>query len=233
MSEMVRPAPPRTVGDRVRARCASLTWSRLGVGAGSVCLVAATSWWLLAAPPAPVERSLPRATTAGSSSTAVTTVVNAASAVTPAGPAPAGPLVVHVAGAVARPGVVRVAAGARIVDALDAAGGPTADADVSAVNLAARLSDGQRVLVPVLGGPVGEGAASAAGAVPLSPDAPIDLNQATATELEELPGVGPSTAAAIVAHRQRIGRFLRIEDLLEVRGIGTARLEALRPLVRV
>jgi competence protein ComEA len=200
-----------------------------------VCLVAATSWWLLAAPPAPVERSLPRATatTAGPSSTAATAVVNSASAGAPAGPAPAGPLVVHVAGAVARPGVVRVAPGARTVDALDAAGGPTADADVSAVNLAARLSDGQRVVVPLLGGTVAGGAASPADTAPVSPEAPIDLNQATATELEELPGVGPSTAAAIVAHRQRIGRFLRIEDLLDVRGIGTARLEALRPLVRV
>ena len=140
---------------------------------------------------------------------------------------------VHVAGAVVRPGVYRVAEGGRVADVLDAAGGPLAEADVDQVNLAARVADGERVYVPrrgevppavVTGGP---------GTGPAGPAPPVDLNVATAAQLDALPGIGPATAAAIVEYRTRHGRFVTVDELVEVRGIGEAKLAALRPRVRV
>jgi competence protein ComEA len=150
-------------------------------------------------------------------------------------------LVVHAAGAVQQPGVHRVPNGARVADVLAAAGGPSPDADVDRLNLAAVVSDGQRLYVPRVGesappvavGPEGSAAATGAGGATGGPAVPLDLNQATETELDVLPGVGPSTAAAIVAHREANGPFRRVDDLLEVRGIGPAKLEALRDLVRI
>ncbi len=151
-------------------------------------------------------------------------------------------VVVHVAGAVTSPGVVRLSSGSRVVDAVSAAGGLRADADPDRVNLAAPLTDGQRVVVPVLGQPapvdVGAGAAGgAAGGVPGDPAeggaGPVDLNTATADQLDTLPGVGPSTAAAIIDHRDASGPFSSVDELLDVRGIGEAKLEALRDLVTV
>lgn len=154
----------------------------------------------------------------------------------------AAPVVIHVVGAVAAPGVQQVPAGARILDALEAAGGPTAEADLAQLNLAAPVTDGTQIRVPTVGesppGPLivapsgdpsaGGGASSGAGS-----NAPVDLNTATPQELEELPGVGPATAAAIVAWRDRNGRFASVDQLLEVRGIGPAKFEAVRDLVVV
>ena len=138
---------------------------------------------------------------------------------------------VHAAGAVLRPGVYRVPAGARVSDLVDAAGGPMPDADLDRLNLAAAVTDGQQVYVPRVGEapPAGAGV----GGSPASPAGPIDLNTATAADLEELPGVGPATAAAIVAYRDDHGPFRSVEQLLEVRGIGEAKLDALRDLVVV
>jgi competence protein ComEA len=125
---------------------------------------------------------------------------------------------------------------------VSAAGGLRADADPDRVNLAAPLTDGQRVVVPVLGQPapvdVGTGAAggAAAGASGDAADGgagPVDLNTATADQLDTLPGVGPSTAAAIIDHRDASGPFASVDELLDVRGIGEAKLEALRDLVTV
>lgn len=167
-----------------------------------------------------------------------------------AGPSGGGPdggqVVVHVAGAVAAPGVVRLGNGSRVVDAVTAAGGLRPDADPDRVNLAATLVDGQRVVVPIVGQPIpaevapapvpssgggttGAGASSGAG----STGAPVDLNTATAEQLDALPGVGPSTAAAILDHRSSAGPFTSVDQLLDVRGIGEAKLEALRDLVSV
>lgn len=140
-------------------------------------------------------------------------------------------VVAHVAGAVARPGLYRLGGAPRIADALDAAGGPAPDADLDAVNLAAPVVDGERIYVPRKGEaqpPIAAGPSRGAGTT-----APLDLNTATAEQLEELPGVGPSTAAAIVAYRKENGRFRSVDELLEVRGIGEARLAELRPKVRV
>ncbi|MBK9181066.1 MAG: ComEA family DNA-binding protein [Acidimicrobiales bacterium] len=142
-------------------------------------------------------------------------------------------LVVQAAGAVARPGVYRLPAGARVVDLIDAAGGLAADADPDRVLLAAALADGERVHVPRVGEPAVPAASPAGAATPGPPAAPVNLNEASVVELDALPGVGPATAAAIVAHREAHGPFRAVEQLLDVRGIGPARLEGLRDLVTV
>lgn len=140
-------------------------------------------------------------------------------------PAPASRLVVDVAGAVHRPGLYRLPPGARVDDAVRAAGGPTPKAALDAVNLAAPLADGVQVVVPLRGA---AGAAVAAG----SPGGgPVDLNSATAEQLDTLPGIGPTTAAKIVAYRQANGPFRSLVELDAVPGIGAGRLEQLKGLV--
>jgi len=144
-------------------------------------------------------------------------------------------VVVDVAGAVARPGLVHLRSGARVADALAAAGGPTADADVASLNQARVVADGEQVRVLRVGEPAipQPAAAGPAGSAPGGRATLVDLNRATPAELDALPGVGPATAAAIITWRGENGGFRRVEDLLEVPGIGPARLERLRPLVRV
>jgi competence protein ComEA len=153
-------------------------------------------------------------------------------------------IVVHAAGAVQHPGLYRLSAGARVADLLDAAGGPTAQTDLDRLNLAAPLADGQRLYVPrtgevappavaAEGGGTPSGAVGGAGGASPSASSPLDLNAATAEQLDTLPGVGPATAAAIVDHRQRNGPFATVDGLLDVRGIGPAKLEAIRDLVTV
>jgi competence protein ComEA len=143
-----------------------------------------------------------------------------------AGGAEAGPrLVVHVVGAVRRPGLFRLREGARVADALSRAGGPTRRADLSVVNLAAPLADGQQVLVPQRSPPGAPPAGSPAGAVKVS------LAIATLEQLDELPGIGPVTAQKIVDWRTAHGPFRSVEDLDDVPGIGPARVEQLRELV--
>ena len=125
--------------------------------------------------------------------------------------------------------------GSRVSDLLTAAGGATADADLDQLNLAAPLADGERVLV-LRRGEVGRGEVVAGASGPQSgPSATtkVDLNTATAEELDKLPGIGPATAEAIIRHRETHGRFRSVTELLEVRGIGEAKLEQLRPLVKV
>lgn len=148
--------------------------------------------------------------------------------------AAAPPLVVHVAGAVANPGLQQLHDGARVADALAAAGGPLANADVSQLNLASPLVDGARVYVPAVGEQVPpELSAGPGGSVTAQSTGPLDLNRATEAQLDALSGVGPSTAAAIVAYRRDHGPFRSVDDLLQVRGIGPSKLEALRSQVRV
>lgn len=151
--------------------------------------------------------------------------------------------VVHVAGAVRRPGVYRVRAPSRLIDAVQRAGGLTADADLTQVNLAARLTDGRQVIVPRLAGgtPGGTpgGASGGAGATPGAagtgaagggavPGMKLSLNAATAEQLDTLDGVGPAMAAAIIEMRTKLGGFTKIEQLDEVSGVGEKRLESLR-----
>lgn len=130
-------------------------------------------------------------------------------------------VVVHVAGAVAEPGVYRLPAGSRVTDAVERAGGPTGDGAVDAINLAAPLSDGQQVVVP--GGP----AASAAGAG-AQDDGPISLGSATVEELDTIDGIGPVTAQSIVDYRDEHGGLASIEELDEISGVGPATMEGLR-----
>jgi competence protein ComEA len=144
-----------------------------------------------------------------------------------------GEVTVHVAGAVRHPGVYRLRQGARVDDAVQRAGGAGRRADLSAVNLAAPLEDGRQILVPERG-PAG-GAAAAAGdaAGAGGAVAKLNLNTATAEQLDTLAGVGPATAAKILAYREQHGAFGSVEDLADVPGIGERRLEALRELVTV
>jgi len=147
-------------------------------------------------------------------------------------------VVVHVVGAVRTPGVVRLRDGTRVIDAVTAAGGALPRADLGALNLAARLTDGARIVVPRVGEapppPLpGEGSGGTDSPAGGGDSGPIDVNRATAEELESLPGVGPATAAAIVREREANGPFRSPDDLERVRGIGPSKLASLRDLVRV
>jgi len=171
--------------------------------------------------------------------------VTAASTTASAPPsAPGGrPLVVSVVGLVGQPGLVTLAPEARVADAVSAAGGVLRGADTVGLNLARHLSDGEQIVVgiatpaghpAVLGSSVG-GAPVRGGQpdTPAKPVGPVDLNTGSVQDFDALPGVGPVTAAAIVAWRTANGRFTSVDQLGEVDGIGPARLEKLRPLVRV
>jgi competence protein ComEA len=142
-----------------------------------------------------------------------------------------GSVMVHVAGAVRDAGVYRLRAGSRVDDAIGRAGGATARADLSQVNLAAKLEDGRQVLVPRRA--PATAAAPAGGKAPAAPGVPVSLNTATIEQLDELPGVGPATAQKIIDYRDANGGFGSVEDLGQVPGIGDKRLATLRELVRV
>ena len=208
-------APPAPWRERLAVLGEKLPLERPGLAAAvAVALVAGLAWLSLRPTPVPVELSLPRAT-----ATEVDSTAGVLEEIT-----------VHAAGAVATPGVYRLAAGARVSDLLTAAGGALTDADLDQLNLAAPLADGERVLVPRRGETVTQQSASGQSN---GPAMKVDLNTATAEELDRLPGIGPATAEAIIRHRETHGRFRSVTDLLEVRGIGEAKLEQLRPLVKV
>ena len=158
-----------------------------------------------------------------------------------------GPVVVSVVGLVHKPGLVTVAPGARIADALTAAGGALDGADLIGLNMARRVTDGEQIIVGIVavpGDPAAMGSSVSSGPATASTDAPstdgkssapgglVDLNAATVEELDALPGIGPVTAAAIVAWRDANGRFTSVDQLGDVDGIGPARLEKLRDLVK-
>ncbi|MDH6678330.1 competence protein ComEA [Rhodococcus sp. LBL1] len=161
----------------------------------------------------------------------------------PAPPTPDAQLVVSVVGLVNQAGLVRLPPGSRIADALAAAGGPRPGADVLGLNMAEKVDDGDQILVGVAppdGGPttvgsarVGPGTAASGGGAgaPAKAAGKVNLNTAAEADLDALPGVGPVTAAAIVAWRQTNGKFTDVEQLGEVNGIGPARLAKLRELV--
>jgi competence protein ComEA len=167
---------------------------------------------------------------AGSADRAAAPAARSAGVVVRAAPRRA---LVHVAGAVARPGVYALHAGDRVRDAVRRAGGPSGRGDVNAINLAAPVQDGVRIVVPerVRGG--GATAAVVPGAAdPDVPAAPVDLNTATAEQLDTLDGVGPATAAKILDYRRQHGGFRTVDDLGQVPGIGPKKLAALRGRVR-
>jgi competence protein ComEA len=238
--ELLRPPPRSSWRDRLATLAGGVTITRLLTTAGAVLLVAVTAWWLLRTPAPPVERSLPSARSPGAG-------VAASAGSTPGAPTATTVATSLVATTTATEVVVQAAgAGARVVDVVTAAGGPTADADLQAVPLAAKVTDGARVYVPRAGEVVPAGGGSSAGTDgggaaigvasgpgPPTPADPLDLNQATELELEALPGVGPATAQAIVDYRTEHGPFAAVDDLLDVRGIGPAKLDAFRDVVRV
>lgn len=216
-----RPPVPPSPGDRLaefRDRIADLIDNRLrwrAIAGVVIVALAGAAVWVITRPPdvgPPLEFVLPT--------------------VAPLDAATAAPvpdtLVVHVAGAVARPGLVEVAVGSRVADAVAAAGGPIASADLDRINLALPLADADHVHIPAEGEPavsLGEGNTVEAG--------PVDLNRADEAALDELPGVGPATAAAIVAYRDEHGPFTSVTSLQQVPGIGPAKLERLRDLVGI
>jgi competence protein ComEA len=228
------PDRPRPGGGLTAAGLARLhAWTgwvgagRILTGALLVVVVVAGGVWLLRTPPPPTEAGLPYV---GTSTTPTATGPDSRP------PAAAEPslIVVHVAGAVAEPGVYQLPAGARVATAIETAGGPLRRAEPGALNLAAPLGDGERVYVPTRGEAVAPAAAvddPPSGSV--APTGPIDLNRATVAQLDVLPGIGPTTAAAIVDHREQNGPFATVDDLEAVRGIGPAKLDAIRDLVTV
>lgn len=158
------------------------------------------------------------------------------------GPPAGAEVVVHVVGQVLRPGLVRLRPGARVADALSGAGGAKAGADLSALNMARVVVDGEQVHVPKPGEAVpppavsaggGGGSVLPGGAVSGTSPAPIDLNAADLAALDTLPGVGPVLAQRIIDWRTEHGRFTSVDELGEVSGIGDKLMTQLRPLVRV
>lgn len=213
---------PRTWRDRVesvagrRRESALIAVVVLAVVAGGVALWSRGAPATIAPPAAPT-------------STAPTSTAPPAEVVAEAGTDPAGVLLVHVAGAVRRPGLYEMPADARVADAVQAAGGPRRRGDLDALNLAEPLVDGARIEV------VGRGEAVAAPvpspAVGAEPTTLVHLNSADQAALESIPEVGPVTALAILEYRAEIGSFSSIDQLLEVSGVGPATLEAIRPYV--
>lgn len=208
----------------------------IALGAVAVLAVLVTVFTLVRSPQAPVAAAkLPP----------VEMVSSAVPQPTTSSGRPAPSVVVSVVGLVRQPGLVTLAPDSRIADAVAAAGGTLTGADTLGLNMARHVGDGEQIVVgitmpagraPTLGSSagLGPGKPAAAGGTPSSESAsPLDLNTATADQLEGLPGVGPVMAAAIVAWRSSHGRFTSVDQLGEVDGIGPTRLEKLRPLVRI
>ncbi len=140
-------------------------------------------------------------------------------------------IVVHLTGQVRQPGVYYLSSGSRVIDLISEAGGPTRKAALNVINLAAPLYDGQQVYLPLKGEEGEEGTPGAAGSA--SSNSRVNLNQASPEELEELPGVGPSKAQAIIDYRKDQGHFSHPEELIEVRGIGEKTFEHLESVITV
>jgi competence protein ComEA len=249
LADLFQFLPLRSWADRAAAWRRS-AWLRpaLAVGGAALAvavLVAVGLAFLHSSTPAPTL-TLPRAQPGSAPVDGAAPAPSASGSTVPGSSAapsslPPVTVTVHVAGQVNGPGVYAVPAAARVTDAIVAAGGPSAEADVEQLNLAARVADGERIYVPRKGetlpaaspsGPTSASGGAKAGGTGAA-NGPVDLNTATAEQLDALPGVGPATSAAILTYRSSHGRFRSVTELLEVPGIGPAKLEALRPLVKV
>jgi competence protein ComEA len=204
-------------------------FGRMHVGVISVLLIfgLVTAGWLLL-------RARPVVIASPGEVVTMSTPQPTASTASPSPSQRATKLVVHVLGAVRRPGLVKLPESSRVQDAIDAAGGLTGRADPGELNLAQPIADGQQLVIGTKNDPAGEvrdggepGAGSGSSAT-----ATLDLNRANQAQLEELPGIGPVTAQAILTWRQQHGRFNRIEELQEVDGIGPKTYAQIAPHVR-
>jgi competence protein ComEA len=225
---------PATLQGRVAMTGAHLAVLALVVMAA----LALTVWWVsrasgqeAAVAPVAVGTAgalvpVPASATPSTGSAAPTTPSAPASVAAP----PGGTIVVDVAGKVRRPGIATLPQGSRVVDALEAAGGMRPGARLHGLNLARVLTDGEQVVVGV-SAPPGVAASAAAAPTPGSATPMVDINTATEAQLEELPGVGPVTAQAILDYRTENGAFTAVDQLLEVSGIGDATLADLAPYV--
>lgn len=217
-NEVQRPAP------RATGLAAWVQWYGLGrvvTVCTVVCAVVAGGWWLLRPTPLPVETRIPIAATREGSASAghaagVATTHTSTTFSTTA-------IVVDIVGAVHSPGLYHLIDGSRVDDLVRLAGGVTAEADLEHLNLARRVADGEQIVIPRRGDPVVSTEAPAS--------FPVHVNSATVDDLDRLPGVGPATAAAIVAYRTQHGPFTSLDQLAQVRGIGAAKLDAIRPMV--
>jgi competence protein ComEA len=219
-----------------------LSRSELAAYAACVVLVVLLGWRVLRSDGGVSTASAP----AGQDRGVATTSTGAADAPSVSvAPARDSSAVVHVVGAVRRPGVYRLRLGQRVEDAIRRAGGASSVTDLQAINLAAKIADGQQVVVPRRaaaggsgavaggGGPGGAVAAVGGGAAGTAPSAPINLNSATAEQLDTLDGVGPATVQKILEYRTQHGGFASVDDLAQVSGIGPKKLEALKVQVTV
>lgn len=204
-----------------RARIVELVqwwgWRRILGGTATAVAVALVVYFAVRVDPPPVEESIPLA----AQSSVVSVSANDASS----------SLTVHVAGEVLHPGVYSLPSGSRVVDAVEAAGGVTARAHTDAINLAAPLIDSVQVVVPRKGARVVRPSDRSSSPVTITTSTLVNVNSASVSELDDLPGVGPATAQAIVDTRATKGPFAAAEDLLDVPGIGPAKLAQIRPLI--
>ncbi len=228
-----RPEPAVPLSERVRDWVDWFGLTRMVTSAIAVVVVCVGAWFLVRSPSPPSEAGLPVARpTSGPVTAPEATLPVVSAAADPAATLADGPVIVHVAGSVLLPGVYELGPGARVDDAVRRAGGPTDVAELGRINLAAPVVDGDQIYVPEIGEEVPTPAPGASPAhAEQSPVGPVDVNRASAGELETLPGVGPATAAAIVAERDLNGPFASFDDLERVPGIGPAKLARLVGLV--
>ena len=208
-------------GESIRERLSALSRAELlGLVAVLLVTLGGAGFWYVRSLPRPVDVATATAPAAATSASGVN-----------GSPSPGVVMLVDVAGWVRRPGVYEFAGGARVIDAIEAAGGARPGAQLESLNLAAPLVDGTQILVVRQGqeapAPVGgSGGGAVAGGL-------VNVNTASATELEALPGIGEVIAQAIVDHRTENGPFTTVDQLLDVTGIGDATLEDIRELVTV
>jgi competence protein ComEA len=239
--------------ERLRAAVDWYGPARALATAGSIVAVCVGAWWLLRAPAPPLENSLPFAGASSTSSIGTSTGSGALGNFTMSGL----DITVHVVGAVLAPGVYTLRPGSRVVDAVEAAGGVASDADTASVNMALPLVDADQVFIPSRTSvhvtrttvrpvtkhtnpthPTVPQAIAAATTLVASTTGGsgrgiVNINTADATALETLPGIGPTTAKAIIAHRQANGPFGKVEALLDVKGIGEGKFAEMKPFVTV
>jgi competence protein ComEA len=210
----------------IRERLDSLSRGEL---TGLVVVVVATllgaGLWYVRSLPRPVDIAAP----ADALSPVVSQIPDSTGSVSPS-PAP---IIIDVAGWVRRPGVYEFSSGDRVIDAVNRAGGARNGADLTSLNLAAPLTDGTQIVIPEPGSTVPGGTGSSDTGTASGGTALINVNAASETELEDLPGVGPVTAAAIIDYRTQNGPFAAVDDLIDVSGIGPSTLEQIRPFATV